>query len=201
MNTREEREAKFERIYKTKDWGVFGETLSGRGSSTAFVAKTIEYIKRIIVEREIESIVDICGDMAWQGGFLNSFPDVKYLGVDISETCLARIDKSLFGENVDFKLMDVCDEEPPRSDLFIARDVLLHLDENSSRRLLNNVKRSGTKWLLITSFRAPDDRTKYNLELPPFDFEFEEFVIENPNVPGYENKGVGLIRLDNLPLY
>ena len=96
------RKERFEHIYRKRKWGSYGTTLSGRGSSDAFVKNDVEYIATLCKRFDVNSIVDVCGDFRWQLGFLNQL-DVTYLGVDISEVCLSRIEAPEDMSNISFK--------------------------------------------------------------------------------------------------
>jgi len=178
----------FEDIYRKRKWGEYDTTLSGRGSSKDFVKNDIEYIKSIIKKYKIKSIVDVCGDFSWQEQFLEDY-DGEYLGVDISETCLARIKNTKY----QFKQLDICVDAIPDCDLFIARDVLFHLSDEDIHLFLNNVRNSNVSLLMVTTF--VHENAKHNLTLPPFNLELIELYAGNANTQGYEHKHLGILKL------
>ena len=94
----ENRKSHFEKIYQQKLWGSHGNTLSGRGSSNTFTNNDAGFISEVIKEKDISSIVDVCGDFAWQHKFLSGYKG-KYLGVDISEIALEKISKNTSKKN------------------------------------------------------------------------------------------------------
>jgi len=204
--SKKQRKEHFENIYKRKSWGVYANTHSGRGSSPEFVRNDILYIKEVIKRYNIRSIVDICGDFRWQFDFLKDYGG-SYLGIDISETCLARIDKTLYKENISFRQMDACMDPIPPCDLFIARDVLFHLSASEISLFFENIRKSKIQWLLTTTFLSSgaspaiahsSKAARLNLQAEPWNIVFEETFIGNPLKSGYEQKSLGLVQVKNI---
>ena len=205
---RKNRKNHFENIYEKKLWSHHGNTYSGRGAAPTFVRNLIIYIRDIFKQYDINSIVDICGDFAWQSGFLVDF-EGTYMGVDISEKCLAMINKKKVKSNIVFKQMDVCVDPIPSCDLFIAKDVLYHLEEKDVFAFFKNIRKSNVKWLLLTTFFSGGEPTpgsqagrlsSGNMQADPFKIVFEETFIDNPKIKGYEQKGVGIVSVEKLKL-
>lgn len=203
MNT-DQRKDHFEKIYNKQLWGKHGSTLSGRGSSDAFTNNDSGFISKIITEKRVQSIVDVCGDFAWQHKFLKNY-DGDYLGVDISPSCLGRIPKSKKSTKVNFKQLDICHDKIPNSDLFICRDVLFHLSHNDILKFFTLLKESRTKWLIATSFMHSEQDYKskkanacqHNLNLEPYNLVFEDQFLGYNGIQGYEKKSLGLIRVSD----
>lgn len=195
------RKTHFDRIYKNNSWGRYGNTLSGRGSSDLFVKNDIEYIVSIIDKYQIKSIVDVCGDFAWQEGFLKDYSG-SYLGIDVSQECLNRIKNNKYS----FRQLDICVDPIPGCDLLIVRDVLFHLEDNDIHSFLKNLLLSNVKLLMVTTFLEQKDDTnfqeqkvrasKHNLTLPPFNLKLEDLYAGNKNVKGYENKYLGILKME-----
>jgi len=202
---KDERKKHFEEIYNRRLWGQHGNTLSGRGSSEAFTHNDSKFISKIISDKKVQSIVDICGDFAWQHKFLKNYKG-EYLGVDISESCLNRISKSNQLSNVNFKQLDICHDDIPCSDLFICRDVLFHLSHDDILKFFNLLKKSKTEWVIVTSFNHSDQDYKskqanacqHNLNLEPYNLIFEDKFFGYENIKGYEKKFLGLISVSNI---
>lgn len=198
----ENRKSHFEKIYQQKLWGFHGNTLSGRGSSDTFTNNDAGFISEVIKEKGISSIVDVCGDFAWQHKFLSEYKG-KYLGVDISEIALKKISKNTSKKNTEFRQLDICRDEIPPSDLFICRDVLFHLSHDDILLFLKNLKSSETKWLITTTFLHSEQAYKgekanacqHNLTLEPYNLKLERHFVGNKNIPGYEKKALGIIKV------
>lgn len=205
MNTTE-RKNHFEEIYKKQLWGKHGNTLSGRGSSDSFTNHDSEFISDVISTKNIQSIIDICGDFAWQHKFLKNYTG-DYLGIDISESCLSEINKTNTKNNIKFKQLDVCHDNIPYCDLFICRDVLFHLSNEDIFSFLEKLICSKTKWLIVTSFdhsiqdykSRKANACQHNLSLSPYNLKFEKRFFGYKSTRGYEKKFLGLTRVDNIP--
>jgi hypothetical protein len=185
------RKQHFENIYDKKLWGVYGKTLSGRGSSDAFTNNDSKYISKIITQYNVKSIVDVCGDFAWQHKFLKDYKG-SYIGVDISEKCLLRIKNKSYT----FKQMDICYDTIPSCDLFIARDVLFHLTNEDIKLFLDNIRRSDVKFLMVTTFLNQQNKaSNHDLTKPPFNLPLKDFFAGNKEISGYECKYLAILDL------
>eukprot|EP00747_Dinoflagellata_sp_TGD_P138881 gnl/TRDRNA2_/TRDRNA2_175841_c2_seq19.p1 gnl/TRDRNA2_/TRDRNA2_175841_c2~~gnl/TRDRNA2_/TRDRNA2_175841_c2_seq19.p1 ORF type:complete len:128 (-),score=9.90 gnl/TRDRNA2_/TRDRNA2_175841_c2_seq19:343-726(-) len=61
--------------------------------------------------------------------------------------------------NMNFGVMNLINTVPEKSDLFLMRDVLMHLPLDAGRRMLVNAKRSGARYIAVTTFnRAASNR-------------------------------------------
>lgn len=195
----------FENIYNRRVWGRHGNTLSGRGSSNAFTNNDSKFISKIISDKKIKSIVDVCGDFAWQHKFLEKYKG-RYLGVDVCKFCLNIIPNSIKSTNITFQQLDICHDNIPRSDLFICRDVLIHLDHDDILKFFHLLKKSKTKWLIVTSFNLPnqhlkskhENACKHNLSLEPYNLNFEYQFYGNKETVGYEKKYLGLTSVSDI---
>jgi hypothetical protein len=66
----------------------------------------------------------------------------------------------------------------PTADLGLCRDCLNHISFAEAEQVINNFKRSGVKYMLVTTFTKTSINTEINnqtwrplnLELPPFNF-------------------------------
>jgi len=177
----------FEKIYQTRHWGEHGNTLSGSGSSSWRTEFIVDKIAQIIRTQNIRKIADICGDFAWQDGFLKRSDVQVYKGYDVSPTAIQRAITRYETLNLtttcEFKLANVCEEDIDGTELFICRDVLVHLNFELALKLLQRVIPK-TKYILVTSFTNPKNvdiaigkwRT-LNLRASPFE-RFEPSVVD-----------------------
>ncbi len=159
------------------------ESASGPGSTLETTMDTRAFIEESIQQFKITSIVDIgCGDWNWMSQL--HLHGASYLGLDVvSHTVLNN--QAAYGDRkgVTFKEFNAITEIPPQVDLVIIRDVLFHLSNDHAAQVLNNIRDSGSKYLLTTTF--PDESEnrplenygenlsgwgfhKLNIELPPF---------------------------------
>ena len=142
----------FTEIYEKNLW-TSPESVSGNGSEM----QNTEVIRRelpvLLQKFDIKSILDIpCGDWNWMKSV--DLCGASYIGADIVEP-LIGLNKANYSE-IDFRVLDLTTDDLPQVDLVFVRDCLGHLSNDNVLKALENVKRSGSKYLLATSF------TKFN---------------------------------------
>lgn len=122
--------------------------------------------------------------------------------------------KSLYGkQSRSFIELDITKEIPPRADLVLCRDLLVHLNTQEIRKALLNIKLSGSEFLLTTSFTG---NRKYknlptitrsvgwrpiNLQLVPFSFPEPLRIVNEGCTEGmglFADKSLALWRLSEL---
>lgn len=167
---------KFNLIFKFSLFGV-SESKSGPGSSLENTESVRREIVRLVSEREISSIVDIpCGDFNWMSTISKSFS--SYLGADIVEGVIAnnRIRYPEFA----FSVIDAVNDEIPRADLIICRDLLVHLNFKDGLRVIENFRKSGSSFLLVTSFIKHSVNSELRGLWRPLNMELEPFFLTKP---------------------
>ncbi|MAG02180.1 hypothetical protein CMI42_02490 [Candidatus Pacearchaeota archaeon] len=133
----------FHDVYQEKHWGKGDELFySGTGSDFENCLPFRDYINKLIVEKDIRSIVDLgCGDFR-MGNLLN-LDGVNYVGVDIVDSLIEH-NKSLYSrKNINFVTKDIVSEELPLGDLCIIRFVLQHLSNEDVLRIISKLKKYG----------------------------------------------------------
>lgn len=105
-----------------------------------------------------------------------------------------------------FLKLDLTRDSLPRVDLVLCRDGLVHLSNALAVRPLKNIKTSGSRYLLATTFPqlpanadiVSGDWRPMNLERPPFSLPSPiKFMLER-KVPDHGDKGLALWRVDRL---
>lgn len=167
---------RFRLIY---DLGLFGrsESKSGPGSTIPNTMKVREGLVRLINAYNIKSICDIpCGDFYWMKEIAPQFE--SYLGADSVDKVVRRNQRSFPGFT--FTRLDARLDEIPKVDLILCRDLFVHLSLDECILVLNNFNRSGSRYLLATTF--PD--IKSNSELRglwrPVNLALEPFLLNSP---------------------
>lgn len=194
---------------------IFGsdESLSGRGSSLAQTEVIRGELPDLIRELQIRSILDIpCGDFNWMQHV--DLSGVEYLGADLVEELIARNQERYGAPGRSFRRLNLVTDALPPCDLAICRDCLVHLPFSDALRGLANIKKSGAKWLLVSTFTARTENPELrgiwralNMQLPPFSFPApRKLIVENcPEVGqggvGFTDKALGLWRVADLPDY
>ena len=168
------REEMFSKIYKTNSWGD-DESFSGTGSNLGQTSGIIELLPQLFKKYSIKTVLDIpCGDFNWMKHV--DFDGIEYIGADIVKEIIKNNQK-YSRENIKFVQMDIISSNLPKVDLIFSRDCLVHFSNEDILKTLNNIKKSGSTYLLTTTF--PDHHENMdiktgkwrtiNLEQPPFD--------------------------------
>jgi hypothetical protein len=167
------RKGSLEKWRKNKKVGV----PCGKGSSIEVTEVIRDFIEKVILEHGIKSISDAaCGDYTWMS--LVNKHGASYIGYDINDVMI----KSLDYEDASFEVFDITSGVLPKTDLIICRDCLFHLTTDDGVKAINNFKKSGTRFLMSTTFDFIDKNVqldkmsqtkKYgfrriNLQIPPY---------------------------------
>lgn len=174
----------FGTIFNNKSWGD-GESISGPGSSLHETRHLRRELPILLEEYNIKTILDLpCGDFNWMKEI--DLSNYDYTGADIVSELIA-LNRSRF-PNVNFKIMNLLEDELPKVDLIICRDCLFHFPFDKIKKALANFKKSGSKYLLTTShawrtFPAKEiefgDFRKINLQRDPINLpQPVDFIIE-----------------------
>jgi hypothetical protein len=141
----------FSAIYegRTNLWGQT-ESKSGGGSTMVATVALREQLPLLLEKYNITSMLDTpCGDYNW----MKSVPkNCTYIGGDIVAELVENNQKLYASDKVQFKLIDITKDDLPKVDLIFCRECLQHLSNENVRKALSNFKRSGSKYLLVTSF-------------------------------------------------
>ena len=147
----------FSKIHENKLFGR-SESASGPGSDLKATTAIRKVIPHLFTSLDINSVVDIpCGDMFWFSKL--NLQDTDYLGLDIVPELISIL-RVKYPE-YHFDVLDATKSITPKSDLIICRDLLVHLTNQQALAVIENFKKSGSKFLLTTSFTE----TKLNQEL------------------------------------
>jgi methyltransferase family protein len=168
------RESVFTRIYATNEWGN-PESVSGDGSSLR-ETRIVRQVLPILVGRyDVQTLLDVpCGDCHWMREI--DFCGRAYIGADIVAELVARNQTTFGSPKRSFVHCDLVRDPLPPADLVLVRDCMIHLSNADVLAALRNVRRSGARYLLATTYTArptnPDivtgDWHPINLQAPPF---------------------------------
>jgi hypothetical protein len=178
----------FDEIYKGGGWNGQG---SGPGSLPENNKEYIWLLHKIIeYTPNIDTIVDLgCGDFQ----LMNEVPHTKkYIGVDTSSTII-DINKKKYPQ-IDFRCVDIVNDELPNGDLVIIKDVLQHLSNSNINKILNKIKKY--KWCVITNDYASEN-VLYDIEpgqWRPLNILLDPYKVDGITLYGYNGKHVVLVR-------
>lgn len=191
----------FTEIYE-KDLWASRESKSGSGSEFANTSKIREELPVLIDKFKIKSMLDIpCGDFNWMQH--TNLKDVIYIGADIVPQA---VESNKAKYNKDFRVLDLTKDDLPQVDLVFVRDCLGHLSNDNVAKAIANVKRSGSKYMLATSFTKWDKNPDIadggwkciNLMIPPFSLNPIYLINEDcqEGYPNYNDKCMILFKLN-----
>jgi 2-polyprenyl-3-methyl-5-hydroxy-6-metoxy-1,4-benzoquinol methylase len=182
----------FTEIYKSNHWSS-SESLSGKGSEIIQTSTLINELNKLIIDFNITSILDIpCGDFNWMQKV--SLENIDYLGADIVEELINEMKiKYEQTEKLQFKVLNLISDPLPKRDLIIVRDCLVHLSNVDIKNAIENLKSSGSTYLLTTTFinhkRNHDIVTgnwrAINLQEKPYNFAIPVLIINENCTEGF----------------
>ncbi|MGH8530452.1 MAG: class I SAM-dependent methyltransferase [Nevskiales bacterium] len=165
----------FTRIFESNFWRD-ADSRSGAGSIREQTRGIEREIPRLLRQLKAGSLLDIpCGDFHWMQHV--DLSGIDYLGADVVAALIAG-NKHHEQPGRRFELLDLLNDSLPRHDVILVRDCLVHFSYSDIRRALRNILRSGSSYLLTTTFPArpanQDIQTgqwrALNLQQPPFSF-------------------------------
>ena len=198
----------FKEIYDTNLWKS-ENSASGTGSDLVQTEVIRRYFPEVVKKYKIKTLLDIpCGDFNWL-----KFVDLKgvqYLGGDIVGDLIENNNRQYASDEVVFEVLNLLEDKLPKVDLIFSRDCLVHFSYAHIAQAIKNIKESGSKYLLTTSFIrrklnfdiVTGDWRPINLQRKPFNFpEPIEVVLEKcmeGNGKSYD-KSLLLYNISDLP--
>jgi len=202
-------EAIFETIYRQNGWGGT-ESPSGRGSTLEETVAIRQALPKLVTSFNIRSMLDIpCGDVHWMSQVRMKLN--PYIGADVVADLVASCaDRWPSNDDTvrEFLRLDLIVHRLPSVDLVFCRDCLVHLSFANIRSAIANIKRSGSTFLLTTTYPGRPNSDIATGEWRPIDLQAMPFGFPPPLVlvneqaaypPGYHDKSMGLWRIADLP--
>ena len=198
----------FNRVYAGNYWGNI-DSRSGNGSDLKQTEVIRAEIPKLIRDLGVRCMLDIpCGDFFWMERC--NLGVESYIGADVVPSLVHELNERYGGAHRRFEVLDLTEGALPKVDLVLCRDLLVHLSANDIRRAVINLKRSGSAYLLATTFTDRDhnldiptsgDWRPLNLQLAPISFPnplrlINERCTEHNNE--FMDKSLGLWRLADL---
>jgi hypothetical protein len=198
----------FDRIYRANHWDS-EESVSGPGSDRGQTERIRAGLRGIIDRYGVRTLLDVpCGDFNWMRHA--DLRGVSYLGGDIVAALVERNRQRFGRDGVAFTRIDLTADPLPRSDLVFCRDCLVHLSYENVFKALRNIKASGSRYLLTTSFSATPvnydivtgDWRALNLNRAPFHLPAPIAVVEEDHAgvqAEYPDKVMMLWPVERIP--
>jgi len=186
------------------------ESVSGPGSSLAATRRIRALIPRLFQTLDIKSVLDIpCGDFNWMQ--MVDLEGIRYIGADIVSTLVETNTQLWASEYRSFEHLDITSSVLPQVDIVFCRDCLVHFSYENVWRALFNIRDSGAKYLLTTSFLGSrGNRDIQNADWRPLNFRLDPFNFPIPTATvlegceegngAFSDKSLCLWNIGNLPL-
>jgi len=198
---------RFSYIFKTNHW-VGKNTVSGEGSEKSQTKAIQDNLPKIISELQIKSMLDLpCGDFNWMKDIGLDLDD--YIGGDIVPEIIEKNVIKYSNSKRKFKHLDIIEGTLPMVDLIFCRDCLVHFSNDNILKSFENLKNTGSKYILTTTFTECDENIDIvtgdwriiNLTLAPFNLP-EPLQIINENCTegdgAFSDKSLGLWKISDL---
>ncbi len=174
------------------------ESKSGAGSFLKNTKNVRNDLPDLLNKYEIESLLDIpCGDMNWISK-LNL--NIDYVGADIVPELIEENQRNYPDKN--FKVLDVVNDPLPEMDLILCRDCFVHLPLEYIKLAIDNIRKAGIKYMLVTSFPVEVNKNisigkwrPLNMQIEPFNLEAIETIDENEKYKRQYQKQLLLVEL------
>jgi SAM-dependent methyltransferase len=190
----------FSEIYRKNGWRGT-ESASGTGSTLEQTAEIRKRIPELLQRHRVESLLDIpCGDFHW----FRQMPvvGVDYIGADI---VAALVESNREKNGGDFRELDMTADPLPRVDLIFTRDCFVHFSYGLIFAAIENMRSSGSRFLLTTTFPGRDNQDietggwrPLDLAAFPFNLSPVEVINEKCSQHGglFSDKSLGLFKLN-----
>ncbi|MFI6307048.1 class I SAM-dependent methyltransferase [Amycolatopsis thailandensis] len=192
---------RFTYIFRSRLWT--SSSVSGPGSESVQTQGLREQLPALLERFGVRTLLDLpCGDFGWLSEVDLDLD--RYIGADIV-TDLVDANAARFRDDPvrEFRTLDLTGDPLPAADLVLCRDCLVHLSFADIERALSNLRRSGSRYLLTTTFTelgtnndiVTGDWRPLNLCREPFGFpEPLAVLVEGCTEEGgaYADKSLGL---------
>lgn len=199
----------FGEIHRDNAWGD-AESVSGPGSTRARGAAFGDDLIALLRELDTRTLLDApCGDFNWIAPIADAVP--HYVGVDVVPA-LIDANRARYGsERRQFHRADISRDLLPTADVILCRDCLVHFSHRDVWATIANLRRSGARYLLTTTFVARASNAgirtgawqPLDLEAAPFAFPpplalVDERCLHTGGI--YRDKRLALWALASLPV-
>ncbi|MBL0926774.1 MAG: class I SAM-dependent methyltransferase [Phycisphaerales bacterium] len=199
----------FTHIYRNRTWGE-RESVSGPGSELAETVTLRAELPRLLTRLGVRTLLDApCGDYNW----------MRHTALDLDEYIGAEVVRELTEANSAahasaqrpvrrFITADITRDPLPRVDAILCRDCLVHLSLAHIAAAIENFRRSGSTFLLTTTFPGGVDANRdiatgqwrrLDLRLPPFNFPEPVAIFNENTAEGGREKSLAAWRISDLP--
>lgn len=169
----------FTDIYAHNWWGGT-VSVSGTGSALEQTGLIVRALPVMIRDLRVSKILDIpCGDFHWMRSV--DLSGIDYIGGDIVAELIQRNDQAYGRRGLAFRHIDLIVDELPKVDMILCRDGLVHLSYEHIFGAFANMCRSGSRYLLTTTF--PDHGDNHDIvtgDWRPVNLQRAPFFLPQP---------------------
>lgn len=199
----------FSHIYEHKVWGPAGGG-SGIGSTMEHTTGVRSYLMDVFKKYSIATMVDApCGSLAWMPEVVQRFPNISYTGLDVVCDLIKSHQHRFQRFHWRFYCADLCTQELPKVDLIFSRDAMQHVPFTCFKSFLANVRKSGSKYLMIGSYIKSTQPNRnialgdyYDVDVmkPPFNFPKPLEIFAETYIPNEPQKHMLLYQTSDIPV-
>lgn len=198
--------ARFRRIHQRNIWGA-ETSVSGLGSEEEATATLRRELPILLRKLGAETLLDApCGDGGWIG---RTDLGVAYTGIDIVPELIEALAAKADNSGRTYELADLTRDALPKADAVLCRDCLVHFSFATIGRAVSNLRRSGARFLITTSFTDLEqnkdcddaDWRPLNFERTPFSWGRPAFLLNEGCVEDgglWADKSLGVWQLDSI---
>jgi glycosyltransferase involved in cell wall biosynthesis len=187
-------------IYQSEYWRLDGESSSGPGSRREWTRGLQREIPKLLSRLGVSTVLDLgCGDFNWMREV--DLGAVLYTGADVVFDVVLENRLRYGGPRRRFLYRDLTRDPLPRAELVLCRDVLIHFPDEDLVPAVRAILDTGARYLLAGTFVDRNenppivlgDWRPLNMQLPPLSMPPpRDWLLEEVNVPGYEDKRLAL---------
>ena len=207
-------EKHFTTIYESNKWNG-KDSRSGTGSDLEHTAIMRPQLVDLVNYLNVTTLLDLpCGDFHWMKEVVGQLEIKEYIGADIVKPmlkdCTDKYTGTLKPIDPKFIYLNAIEDVPPKVDLILCRDGLVHFSYKTIMTILKNFVASGSTYLVMTTFTDPERPFKdvtdsvwhpLNFQCPPFSFPAPYKLILEGCIEGqgnYPDKSLGVWKISDL---
>ena len=174
----------FTEIYMRNSWGS-AESVSGISATLSRTESIRAKLPAVIQTLGIQSMLDVgCGDWNWMRHV--DLSGVSYLGIDIVEPLIERLQERHTKPSIRFQKTNVLEEPPETADLWLVRDFCGLYGYDEIKKIFQQFLSSESRFIAVTSIDdcenqdiLPGTWRALNLRDAPFNLPEPVCVIED----------------------
>lgn len=198
---------RFARIHQMNLWGAVS-SVSGLGSEVTATAAIRDQLGGVLRRLGARSLLDApCGDAGWIRSV--DLGGIAYVGVDIVPDLIERL-RARNDPSGTYLIADIASEPLPSCDVVLCRDCLVHLSFERAAMAVANLRRTGARWLIATTFSdlavnrdcEDGDWRPLNMTRAPFGWPAPQHLIVErcrEGDGGWRDKSLGVWNVASLP--